>query len=51
MKTGRTEREPYLRRIDGLLYGDDPAQGFVRGRAFLHPELGFRFEVPRASSS
>jgi predicted Zn-dependent protease len=45
-KQGREEREAYLRRIDGLLYGDDPAQGFVRGRAFVHPALKFRFEVP-----
>ncbi|MCC7048746.1 MAG: M48 family metalloprotease [Alphaproteobacteria bacterium] len=43
---GREEREAYLRRIDGLLYGDDPGQGFVSGRAFVHPTLGFRFEVP-----
>ncbi len=43
---GRVDRDAYLRRVDGLLYGDDPAQGFVRGRTFLHPELGFRFEVP-----
>jgi predicted Zn-dependent protease len=39
-------RERYLAAIDGLLYGDDPAQGFVRGRVFAHPKLGFRFEVP-----
>jgi len=39
-------RDIYLDKIDGLLYGDDPAQGFVRGRRFLHPELRFAFEVP-----
>lgn len=39
-------RDVYLDKIDGLLYGDDPAQGFVRGRRFLHPELRFAFEVP-----
>lgn len=39
-------REIYLRKIDGMLYGDDPAQGFVRGRLFAHPELDLRFEVP-----
>lgn len=39
-------REPYLAAIDGLLYGDSPAQGFVRGRTFEHPELGFRFTAP-----
>ena len=25
--------------IDGLLFGDAPRQGYVRGRGFLHPEL------------
>ena len=39
-------RNLYLEKIDGMLYGDDPAQGFVRGRVFAHKELGFRFEVP-----
>ncbi len=40
------ERRRYLEKIDGVLYGDDPEQGFVRGRVFAHPKLGFRFEVP-----
>ena len=39
-------RDIYLRHIDELLYGDDPAQGLVRGRRFLHPDLGFQFEAP-----
>ncbi len=39
-------RDIYLRQIDGLLYGDDPAQGYVRGRSFIHPELKIRFDVP-----
>lgn len=36
----------YLFHLDGMLYGDDPAQGIRRGRSFAHPTLGFRFEVP-----
>ncbi len=36
----------YLDQIDGMLYGDDPAQGFIRGRRFVHPGLRFSFEVP-----
>jgi predicted Zn-dependent protease len=36
----------YLRVVDGLLYGDDPRQGFVLGRGFAHPELGIAFEAP-----
>jgi predicted Zn-dependent protease len=43
---GRVEAEPYLEQIDGLVYGEDPSQGFVRGRTFVHPELGFRFTAP-----
>ena len=40
------ERTLYLRKIDGILYGDDPAQGLVRGQVFVHPGLGIRFEAP-----
>ena len=39
-------RERYLQVLDGVVYGDSPEQGFVRGNAFLHPELGFAFEAP-----
>jgi predicted Zn-dependent protease len=39
-------RDEYLAAIDGLLYGDDPKQGLVRGRVFAHPTLGFTFTVP-----
>jgi len=41
-----TEQDIYLGQIDGLLYGDDPEQGFVRGQVFAHPTLNIRFEVP-----
>lgn len=43
---GRLGADDHLRRIDGMLYGDDPSQGVVRGRQFLHPTLGFAYEVP-----
>lgn len=36
----------YLRTVDGLLYGDDPAQGFVTGRRFTHPMMQIGFEAP-----
>ena len=36
----------YLRELDGLLYGDDPEQGFVIGRRFAHPELRISFSAP-----
>ncbi len=37
----------YLKGIDGLLYGDRPEEGYVRGRTFLHAGLGIRFDVPQ----
>jgi predicted Zn-dependent protease len=43
---GERGREPYLDAIDGMVYGDDPSQGFARGRRFLHPRLGFSFVAP-----
>ena len=40
------ERDSYLRRIEGLIYGIDPKQGFVEGGQFYHPGLKFQFPVP-----
>ena len=39
-------RHAYLRHIDGMVFGDDPAQGVVEGRAFLHPKLKITFRAP-----
>jgi predicted Zn-dependent protease len=36
----------YLADINGIVYGEDPGEGFVRGRRFLHPKLGFTFTAP-----
>lgn len=44
--TGEASRDAYLAAIDGLVYGEDPNEGFVRGRRFLHPKLGFTFTAP-----
>ncbi len=40
------DRETYLAAIDNIVYGEDPSEGFVRGRRFLHPKLGFTFQAP-----
>jgi predicted Zn-dependent protease len=48
--TGRRDKVAYLSAIDGLTYGDDPSQGFMRGETFLHPRLGFTFAVPKGFS-
>ena len=43
---GRTGAAEYLAQIDGLVYGEDPRQGFFRDAVFYHPELRFRLRFP-----
>jgi predicted Zn-dependent protease len=43
---GNRDRNAYLAAVDGMIYGEDPSEGFVRGRRFLHPKLGFTFVAP-----
>ena len=45
---GERDRETYLSAIDNIVYGEDPSEGFVRGRRFLHPKLGFTFASPES---
>ncbi len=46
-KKFKVNRESYLNMIDGLVYGEDPRQGYVENAVFYHPELKFEFPVPR----
>lgn len=43
---GERTDDKYLRALDGLAFGDDPSEGFVRGREFMHPRLAIAFRVP-----
>jgi predicted Zn-dependent protease len=43
---GTVNRDSYLQRLDGLVFGENPREGFFRGREFLHPELRFHFVFP-----
>lgn len=36
----------YFKRIQGMVYGSDPRQGYVEGEAFYHPDLRFAFTIP-----
>jgi predicted Zn-dependent protease len=38
--------DAHLSAINGMLYGDDPAQGVVEGQDFLHPEIRMKFTAP-----
>lgn len=44
---GLRNRDQFLNVVDGLVYDDDPAQGIVDGRQFLHPDLRLKFAVPQ----
>lgn len=42
----KVNRDGYLRVIDGMVFGEDPRQGFFRDRRFLHPSLRFQLDFP-----
>jgi predicted Zn-dependent protease len=42
----KINREKFLNKINGLVYGENPRQGFVENNVFYHPELKFKFPVP-----
>lgn len=42
----KVNRDSYLKMIDGIIYGEDPKQGFVENQMFYHPELKFQFPIP-----
>lgn len=39
-------RDAYLDAVDGMIFGDNPAQGIVRGNTFEHGPLGIAFDAP-----
>jgi len=45
-KNARTARKEYLAFLDGMLFGDDPAEGIVLGQRFVHPTMRFEFMAP-----
>lgn len=45
--TWREGREDYLAQLDGLVFGENPREGFSEGGVFFHPEMRFQIEFPR----
>lgn len=39
-------RDAFWQQIDGIVVGDNPKDGIVRGNSFLHPVLRFALEFP-----
>lgn len=36
----------FFRHVEGLVFGEDPRQGYVDAGVFYHPQLGFSFPIP-----
>ena len=43
---GTVGRESYMARIKGLVFGDDPRQGYTVGQTYYHPQLAFKIQFP-----
>ncbi len=43
----RTERDKFLDLLDGMVYGQDPRQGYFEEGRYLHPVLRFQFALPQ----
>jgi predicted Zn-dependent protease len=43
---GLRNRDQHLAAINGMIFDDDPAQGVIEGRDFIHPDLRLAFTIP-----
>ncbi len=46
LTNAQINRNTYLKRIDGLIYGEDPQQGYLESSIFYHPGMKFQWNVP-----
>jgi predicted Zn-dependent protease len=40
-------RPEYLRRLDGIMFGENPREGFFQDASFRHPDMAFRMDFPQ----
>jgi predicted Zn-dependent protease len=40
-------REAHLAVLEGMVFGEDPRQGFFKGSTFLHPQLKLQLQFPQ----
>src|SRR5262249_4795214 len=43
---GTVNGPEFVHRVDGLVYGADPRDGFFRGTQFMHPGMRFKMDFP-----
>ena len=46
LQQGTVGNESYLNRLTGVIFGDDPRQGYTIGHTYYHPELAFKIKFP-----
>jgi predicted Zn-dependent protease len=44
----QVKNEPYLNKVENMVYGENPRQGYVENNTFYHPEMRFSFGFPQA---
>jgi predicted Zn-dependent protease len=44
-------RPEYLRRLDGIMFGENPREGFFQNASFRHPDMAFRMDFPQGWKS
>ena len=44
---GEASRASWLQAINGIVFGEDPAQGVIRDGKLLHPRLKFAIDAPK----
>ncbi len=42
----KVNRDSYLRLVDGMVFGENPRQGYFKATRFLHPDLRFELTFP-----
>jgi predicted Zn-dependent protease len=43
----RVGRQEFVQRLDGLVFGENPREGFFRDQVLYHPDLAFRQTFPK----
>lgn len=43
---GTIGRDPYLSRLNSMVYGANPREGYAVGNSFYHPDLEFKLDFP-----
>jgi len=48
LSAAAVRRDEYFNRLDGMVFGPDPRQGYFVGARFVHPEMAFELTFPAA---